>query len=653
MQHVNGIPVYNEDPVLFYAGLEVNEPTWFSAQGGVYRCTTRQSPFTQVAVKKYLVEESDNHPDLFRMPKELVENEIYTMTKCQRHSNILKLLAVYIHKEFVYLVMPFCTGGSLQQYVFDHQLTIGQLVYIVTSIASGLSEIHQHGYIHRDIKCDNIFLVEETNEVVIGDFGVVSISPAADSNVEEAGVVLFWSPELVQRKIVNRKVDIWALGIVILEILNGGKAPYEDERLEEEEIKERILEVGKPAYPENIPSRLVDLLDLCLNPDPKKRGSATDVLQHECLQYYQPEKLFPGTRIDCHHNNYSTTRMIMREETAPLQEPMAVDPDDVAMANALQKLRTMESLHHFNIDLPEPPLLSPPRSNETSTSSLSSTIATNAARKSDNSNNNNNSNDLRRCRLPLRAFKLTEEADGTLTAKEKVLNVIKKRQSISEIYWGQGSRLPMFKSTTNLLDTIQEKKIKRAKSLRLPKEEEKDKKKRQQQRPAISRKPLTPAAMLPADVPNQRQQEPKNFEKNSSTRKKDRIEALARLSRPKPRLHDKEQQQQPSPPPSAKKKASLYRRKCLPGETRTARLMMGISTTGRVRPSREDPQQQSSETISSTATTSSVKKRPVSFVSRQPEAKKIHPEKTKTMPLSGSVKHNKYRNTTKSSVRVH
>lgn len=65
---------------------------------------------------------------------------------------------------------------------------------------------------------------------------MVSISPAADSSVEEAGVVLFWSPELVQQKIVNHKVDIWALGIVILEVLKGGKAPYEDEQLEEEEV---------------------------------------------------------------------------------------------------------------------------------------------------------------------------------------------------------------------------------------------------------------------------------------------------------------------------------------------------------------------------------------------------------------------------------
>lgn len=70
----------------------------------------------------------------------------------------------------------------------------------------------------------------------LGDFGVVSISPAADSSVEEAGVVLFWSPELVQQKVVNHKVDIWALGIVILEVLNGGKAPYEDDKLDEDEV---------------------------------------------------------------------------------------------------------------------------------------------------------------------------------------------------------------------------------------------------------------------------------------------------------------------------------------------------------------------------------------------------------------------------------
>ncbi|KAI8339649.1 kinase-like domain-containing protein, partial [Chlamydoabsidia padenii] len=188
--------------------------------------------------------------------------------------------------------MPLCAGGSLQQYVFDHHLTFGQLAHIIASIAAGLEEIHRHGYIHRDIKCDNIFLDDQMNKVVIGDFGVVSITPAADSSVEEAGVVLFWAPELVQGKMVNRKVDIWALGIVILEIINGGRAPYEDEKLDEEEIKQRILTNGKPTYPPGLPPSLLDLLDHCLNLDPRARASASDILKHPFLFEFKHEPLF-------------------------------------------------------------------------------------------------------------------------------------------------------------------------------------------------------------------------------------------------------------------------------------------------------------------------------------------------------------------------
>jgi serine/threonine protein kinase len=131
MQQVNGVPVLSSDPSILYSGLE-EEPTWFSAQGGVYRCVERATN-QQVAIKKYLVEEDNPYEDMFVMPKELVENEIYSMTKCV-HPNILKLRAVHLHQEFVYLIMPLCTGGSLQQYVFEHHLTVGQLVYIITSV---------------------------------------------------------------------------------------------------------------------------------------------------------------------------------------------------------------------------------------------------------------------------------------------------------------------------------------------------------------------------------------------------------------------------------------------------------------------------------------------------------------------------------------
>lgn len=144
MQQVNGVPVLSSDPGLLYFGLD-EEPTWFSAQGGVYKCLERTTN-KQVAIKKYLVEEESRHQDMFVMPKELVENEIYSMTKCV-HPNILKLLAVHLHEEFVYLIMPLCTGGSLQQYVFDHHLTVGQLVHIITSVRDKSTRIPFFHYI--------------------------------------------------------------------------------------------------------------------------------------------------------------------------------------------------------------------------------------------------------------------------------------------------------------------------------------------------------------------------------------------------------------------------------------------------------------------------------------------------------------------------
>ncbi|CAM0141189.1 unnamed protein product [Umbelopsis sp. WA50703] len=247
MQHVNGVPVYDSDPNLLYDGLKNCKPTWYSAQGGVYRCRQQMHPHTLIAIKKYFVEECFEDPDAFIMPRDLVENEIYAMT-----------------------------------------------------LVKGLHEIHRHGYIHRDIKCDNIFLTKETNEIVIGDFGVVSIKSTADSVAEEAGVVLFWAPETIEGRIIDNKIDIWALGIVIMEILNGGKAPYEDEECSEETIKEIILATGRPRYPESLPPLLVDFMDRCLEVDPLYRASTDELLQHPFLIECESEYIFPSYPLHGH-----------------------------------------------------------------------------------------------------------------------------------------------------------------------------------------------------------------------------------------------------------------------------------------------------------------------------------------------------------------
>ncbi|KAI8880241.1 kinase-like protein, partial [Backusella circina FSU 941] len=610
MQQVNGVPVHSSDPTLLYDGL-MEEPTWFSAQGGVYRCKDRTTQ-EQVAIKKYLVEEG-HHPDMFVMPKELVENEIYTMTKCVQ-PNILKLRAVHLHEEFVYLIMPLCTGGSLQQYVFEHHLTIGQLVLIIHSIASGLAKIHSHGYIHRDIKCDNIFLDQENNNIVIGDFGVVSISPAADSSVEEAGVVLFWSPELVLQKIVNHKVDIWALGIVILEVLNGGKAPYEDEKLEEDEIKERILENGKPAYPPGLPSRLIDLLDRCLDPEPKTRWSANAILQHPFLNDYEPELLFPATRLDQEISSQSDS------------EPSDMQQDDTTIVEAPStKTVTIDTTQDQVVPSACSPPLSPQQQQEESLEEY---------------NHHAKSPTPHKCRLPVPSFSVDKRIAAAVPVKEKILNVARKRQSLSATNRSQGSRLPMLSMLPIVTEPLKETtpRLRSVKSVRLrsPLKIETDAEPTKRRgltrsntmplgmgsnKKAVKSAPNTPVTPKRISPSKSKAQPPINKAKPTAPAHHNTTTATTTT------INNTNKKQLPV-------KSSIYRHKRLPGESRTARLMMGISTAGR----RQSYKTRESEPLLPTLGRLKDKKRPISYAEQQQQQQQQQPTRTIPLPTPDSSK---------------
>jgi serine/threonine protein kinase len=108
---------------------------------------------------------------------------------------------------------------------------------------------------------------------------VVSIQPTADSAAEEAGVVLFWAPESVEGRIIDSKVDIWALGIVIMEILNGGKAPYEDEECSEDKVRYVVSNITECFRSCSDMSFNTQIKDIILEVDPRHRASAEELLK--------------------------------------------------------------------------------------------------------------------------------------------------------------------------------------------------------------------------------------------------------------------------------------------------------------------------------------------------------------------------------------
>ncbi|RUS33755.1 kinase-like domain-containing protein [Jimgerdemannia flammicorona] len=135
-------------------GLSAINPTCPSGQGNVYHYNESGGTRQNVAIKKYLIIEGGKD-------EKLVESEIITMAKCGQHRNILRLHSIYIYDGCVFLVTPYCNGGTLQQYCIDNWVILSQMVFILKRLLSGLVEIHKHGYIHRDIKCENFFLGED------------------------------------------------------------------------------------------------------------------------------------------------------------------------------------------------------------------------------------------------------------------------------------------------------------------------------------------------------------------------------------------------------------------------------------------------------------------------------------------------------------
>ncbi len=127
-----------------------------------------------------------------------------------------------------YFVMRYMNGGSLSDRIKAGNLTIEDAVRILGTIAPGLDEAHSNGIVHRDIKPSNI-LFDKRGNPYISDFGIAKLSQAQSGNVTGSAIIgtpAYMAPEQAQGIEVDGRADIYALGIILFEILTG-KQPYE------------------------------------------------------------------------------------------------------------------------------------------------------------------------------------------------------------------------------------------------------------------------------------------------------------------------------------------------------------------------------------------------------------------------------------------
>ena len=220
--------------------------------------------------------------------------EIAALTRLGSHAHIVSLFDAWSDSANDYLVLQYAAGGELLDYV----MKMGPLppplcARVFRQIVSAVAYMHAEGFIHRDLKLDNIFIRDPPSEplhVLIGDWG---FSAAYDPNRFQTltcGSLHYASPEItLSLPYVGPEVDVWSLG-VILWALSTGQFIFDGAK--QADIAASITKANEPGRfslankvrtRPDLPPAVADLVQAILKVDAKARPTAKALLKHSFL----------------------------------------------------------------------------------------------------------------------------------------------------------------------------------------------------------------------------------------------------------------------------------------------------------------------------------------------------------------------------------
>jgi MAP/microtubule affinity-regulating kinase len=200
--------------------------------------------------------------------------------KSLHHPHIIKLYEVIETKNTVFLVMEYCSGGELYDYLVVHgKMKERDARSKFRQILSAVSYCHKKQIIHRDLKAENLLLDKDLN-IKIADFGFSNVFDPESKLDTFCGSPPYAAPELFQgRRYVGPEVDIWSLG-VILYVLCTGCLPFDGKNLQE--MRESVCR-GKYRIPFYLSDTCERLLRKFLVRDPLRRHGLEIVIDDTWL----------------------------------------------------------------------------------------------------------------------------------------------------------------------------------------------------------------------------------------------------------------------------------------------------------------------------------------------------------------------------------
>jgi len=260
--------------IVFAGRYEIIEELGTGGMGKVYRAFDKQIE-EEVAIKQLKPEIATDKRTIERF-----RNEIKVARKIT-HKNVCRMHDLNQADKTFYITMEYVRGEDLKSVIHRmEKLTVGKALSIGRQIAAGLSEAHKLGVVHRDLKPHNIMIDKEGNAKIM-DFGIARSLGAEGSTGE--GVIVgtpeYMSPEQVEGKDVDRRSDIYSLGIILYEMVTG-RAPFEGDTPLSVALKQKT---EAPPHPKKLNPQLPEaferLILRCLEKDRAKRyESAGEVL---------------------------------------------------------------------------------------------------------------------------------------------------------------------------------------------------------------------------------------------------------------------------------------------------------------------------------------------------------------------------------------
>ena len=231
---------------------------------------------TVVAVK-VLRQELMHDPDLVRRFK----NESKAISLLN-HPNIVKVYDVSVSEKLQYIVMEYVDGMTLREYLNERggRLTSRETVHFISQILKALDHAHRNGVVHRDIKPQNIMLLDN-GQLRMMDFGIARISRAENqlSGGKAMGSVHYISPEQAKGDETDFTSDIYSVGVMMYEMLSG-HLPFDADDVVEVAIKQitdkpKSLQELAPT----VPHGLVEITERAMAKRPENRyASAAEML---------------------------------------------------------------------------------------------------------------------------------------------------------------------------------------------------------------------------------------------------------------------------------------------------------------------------------------------------------------------------------------